>query len=378
MKLKRITSLIQVFTLLCALLISAPRTTYAEEVIFERAITNVPYVENPTDYQYMDIQLPNKGEGPFPVVVFIHGGAWVGFDRTYDLYNQTFNYLMKNGYAIVRIDYTLSQGSVNFEESEIEKSGYPQMIYDVKAAVRYLKANAEEYHLDSDHIALLGESAGAHLAMLAGATNGNSKYEDMAMGNAEYTSDVQAVVSFYGPTDLSLNPLLAECVLGYDYTEEQMQEASPYYQVTENMVPLLLNHGENDAQVSIEHSYKIEARVKELCGEDRVTTMYHENAVHGDAKVYNSKLTVDALTAFLDTNLKGITSQPATPTEKALEPTSAAVTTQPTQVPQSVETTQPTVEAEKGQGLSPIIPIAIILVVCCILCIVLIRQKRKR
>ena len=73
----------------------------------------------------------------------------------------------------------------------------------MKAAIRYLRANAENYHLDSANFAIWGESAGGCIVDFVGTTNGNPAYEDLSMGNAEYSSEVQAVVSWYAITDLA-------------------------------------------------------------------------------------------------------------------------------------------------------------------------------
>lgn len=269
-----------------------------------KKFASIPYTENAMKYQYLDVELP-EGEGPFPVVMFIHGGAWMLLNRKYDLLNQTFESFLSKGYAIVRVDYTLTDGNVG--TLNITKSGYPNMIYDLKAAVRFLRANAKEYNLDTNNIAALGESAGAHLAMLLGTTNGNAAYEDLSMGNGDYSSDIQAIVSYYGPADLNAGTKnsndLATCVLGNDSTEAQRIEASPYYQLSKNSPPLFLTHGRNDESVAFENSTKMEQKAKELIGEDNVTTVYFDNAPHADKVVFNGTELISSIETFLSIHL---------------------------------------------------------------------------
>lgn len=96
--------------------------------------------------------------------------------------------------AVVTFDYTLSP-----------YGKFPLQICELKAAVRYLRAYAKTYHIDPDHITYWGLSAGAHIAALAAVSNGVKELEDLSMGNADFSSDVQAVVDLYGPVDITLD-----------------------------------------------------------------------------------------------------------------------------------------------------------------------------
>ena len=135
-----------------------------------------------------------------PVVVFIHGGAW--WEASYKMEeefsgkwsNQQLSYvlgLVDEGATVATIDYRLSQ-----------EAPYPAQIQDCKAAVRFLRAHAEEYGIDPDHIASSGTSAGAHLALLLAVTGDVEELEGDIGGNLEFSSRVQACADFYGMTDI--------------------------------------------------------------------------------------------------------------------------------------------------------------------------------
>jgi acetyl esterase/lipase len=257
---------------------------------------DVPTVENGTKYNYVDITVP-KGGGPYPVVFWIHGGGWSQLDRTSFFISDTREYLLSKGYAIVSAEYTLCESA-----GEDITSGYPQMVYDLKTAVRFIRANADKYNLDTSFIAAMGESAGAHLAMLLGTTNSSKAHEDLSMGNAGFSSDVQAMVSYFGPSDLVDN-IMGYAVFGSSYTEELGKAASPYYQITKNAPPLFLTHGENDAAVPIEHSYKMEQKAKELIGAKNVTSIYYADAPHASKAAFDKSSAMQAVEVFLATQL---------------------------------------------------------------------------
>lgn len=120
--------------------------------------TDVPTVENGSEANYVNITVP-KGDGPYPVIMWVHGGAWSSLDRYSCFISDTMDYLLSKGFAVVSAEYTLS----HVVDGKVLSSGWPQMIYDLKAAVRFLRANAETYRLDTNYIVAMGESAGAHL-----------------------------------------------------------------------------------------------------------------------------------------------------------------------------------------------------------------------
>ena len=133
---------IPLFLILLAVILSGCMST-PEPV--QRKWSDIAYA-NQSETQKLDIYLPEKGSGPFPVIISIHGGAFLGGDKIAAAAEMAG---LERGYALVRVNYRLYR-----------EARFPAPVYDVKAAVRFIKANAESYYLDSDRIAVWGDSAG--------------------------------------------------------------------------------------------------------------------------------------------------------------------------------------------------------------------------
>src|SRR5687767_8759314 len=137
----------------------------------------------------LDLYLPSDGEGPFPVLVWIHGGGWM--EGSKNLAPNSFQVRQTaRGYAVASINYRLSQQAI-----------FPAQIHDCKAAVRWLRAHAREYNLDPDRVASWGSSAGGHLATLLGTSGDVEDLEGSVGGNLEFSSRVQATVDMFGPSN---------------------------------------------------------------------------------------------------------------------------------------------------------------------------------
>jgi acetyl esterase/lipase len=137
----------------------------------------------------MDIYQANSGDGPRPVLVWIHGGGWQSGSH-----NQTplmALALRDAGMTVASIGYRLSDQAI-----------FPAQLHDCKGAIRYLRANAATYGIDPDRIAVWGSSAGGHLAALVATTGGIARLEGTSGGNLKESSRVQAGATFFGPTDL--------------------------------------------------------------------------------------------------------------------------------------------------------------------------------
>ena len=150
--------------------------------------SNVAYASTSSS-QVLDIWMPAGVTGPVPLVIFVHGGAFMGGDKSMEGGNVTS--VLAAGYAAASLNYRLSGEAI-----------FPAAVQDVKAAVRFLRANAAKYGLDPDRFAAWGESAGGNLVAMIGTTGDQSTVlDDPSLGNAGVSSAVQAVVDFYGPTD---------------------------------------------------------------------------------------------------------------------------------------------------------------------------------
>ncbi|WP_270738902.1 alpha/beta hydrolase fold domain-containing protein, partial [Massilioclostridium coli] len=266
-------------------------------------LNDVSYVEGSNDpYQTLDIELPENMSGPVPVLVFIHGGAWVIGDKTDEELGGILDAALAEGYATVRVNYRLAQNAQ-----------WPAQIYDCKAAIRFIRANAETYHLNPDQIAVMGCSAGGHLVQMMGVTNGNPEFEDLSMGNTDVSSDVQAVVSMYGISDIStwhqseeqLGNIIGNgkdpisMLIGDNYTTEQALAVSPITYVSSNTAPMFIGHGKNDTLVDVEQSFNLAEKVKENIDPELVDTYFPENAAHAQHDAWNNAETIKVTLNFL-------------------------------------------------------------------------------
>jgi acetyl esterase/lipase len=208
----------------------------------------------------LDLYLPKDVKKP-PLVVFIHGGSW----RANSYKNCQTPWLTDHGFAVASISYRLSQVAV-----------FPAQIHDCKAAVRWLRAHANEYGYDATRIGVAGTSAGGHLALLLGTTGGVTEYEGAVGGNLDQSSTVQAVVDYYGPTDFiqrsqnqpakteKENSPVWQLIGGpVKQNQERARFASPAFQVSEGDAPLLILHGDKDTTVYLDQSQRIERAYQE-------------------------------------------------------------------------------------------------------------------
>ena len=138
--------------------------------------------------QKLDLYLPANGKSSYPIVVYIHGGAFLSGDQASGMDMTTINQLVSHGYAVASINYRLSSEAI-----------YPAQINDAKTAVRWLKANAAQYRLNPEKIASWGGSAGGNLASLLGTTADVAALEGSDLGNADKSSKVIASVDWFGP-----------------------------------------------------------------------------------------------------------------------------------------------------------------------------------
>jgi len=208
--------------------------------------------------QTLDFFVPAEAKShPVPVVIWIHGGGWHSGDKK----GKMFLGLVTRGFAVASIDYRLSQEAI-----------WPAQIYDCKAAVRWVRAQANKYNLDSKHIGVWGGSAGGHLVLMLGTTNGLKELEGDE-GNQKFSSDVEAVCDWFGPTDflhiqeqipktdeqhkpkIDAMSLVGMLIGGPVAThEEQAKQASPITYLTKECAPTLILHGDSDPIVPLQQS----------------------------------------------------------------------------------------------------------------------------
>jgi acetyl esterase/lipase len=260
--------------------------------------------------QKLDIYLPNEGKGPYPVIVSIHGGAFMFGDKADGQLNPMLAGLA-HGYAVLSINYRMSGEAL-----------FPKNINDVKAAIRWVKANAKKYNFNESKIALWGGSAGGNLAALAGTSGDVKELEDMSLGNANHSSRVQAVVDWFGPTDfLAMDDQLKETgngtpdhnevnspesrVLGQKITEipDKVKQANPETYITRDDPPFFIEHGTKDHLVPTQQSVNFARKLEAVLGKEKVTLHLLEGTKHG-GPAFETPENLKLVFTFLDAYLK--------------------------------------------------------------------------
>ena len=270
-----------------------------------RKFLDVPYAGTDNPAQTLDILLPAQGTGPFPVLIQFHGGAFLGGDKQDGQCVYLINGIFR-GYAVVNVNYRLTGEAI-----------FPEPVYDAKAAIRFLRANAELYRLDPSRFAVSGDSAGAYFAALLGTSAGVGALEDLSMGNADYDSSVQAVVGMFGVYDLAMQsqftedaPPMPDGTKMANYADifagavcrdcpGLAALASPADYATKNCPPMLIQAGTADEIVPYQASVELVEHVNAVCGKGRAILESIQGATHGHPD-YASERYEHSRFAFLD------------------------------------------------------------------------------
>jgi len=266
---------------------------------------------NQSQAQKLDIYLPEEGDGPYPVILSIHGGAFKSGDKGDGQVNAMLEGL-KRGYAVVSVNYRLSGEAI-----------WPAQIQDVKAAIRWIRANSKQYKLNSGKIASWGGSAGGHLSAMAGTSGNVKELEDLSQGNADQSSRVQAVVDWFGPTDfLKMDEQAKESKVANpqvhsipDSPESQLigknlqdapdlvKSANPETYISKDDPPFFIQHGLNDPLVPYPQSVNFAKKLEQTLGKEKVTLELIPGTGHGGPN-FQTKENIDKVFAFLDKYLK--------------------------------------------------------------------------
>lgn len=274
-----------------------------------KTIKDINYAASKSKAQTLDLYLP-ASRSPLPVIVFIHGGAWTSGTKN----NCPAVGLTARGYAVVSVEYRL-----------VQEAPYPAQIEDCKAAIRFLRAKAKDYNLDADHIGVWGQSAGGHLVALLGTSGDVKEIEGKVGENLNFSSRVQAVCDWYGPSDLTAmmpQSSVADAAIGrlLGGTLQQKHDlavhASPVTYVTKDDPPFLIMHGDQDRTVPLSQSQKLHDVLKKS-GVDS-TLLVVKGAGHG----FKGPQITKAVADFFDRNLKQ-----RSVTQPASKPAVAAVRT---------------------------------------------------
>ncbi|MEL7220418.1 MAG: alpha/beta hydrolase [Bacteroidota bacterium] len=259
--------------------------------------TTYTYAESLIGRHELDVYLPDKKATPAPVIVFLLGGGWeLGSRKNFQsgILSQ-----IKRGFAVVGVSYSFSQ-----------QAAWPTQLHEVKAAIRWLRARAEELHLDTNCIILWGISAGGHIASVVGASNELSAQEGTLGQYLAQSSEVHAVVAWYPPTDFTqTDDLNAISKRGFyratkkllratssDYTLKA-QAANPISYINKATPPFFIQHGSWDQIVPEKQSRLLYDALKHA--DIYVEYERLSGYVHADLRFNNSR-NLTKVNAFLD------------------------------------------------------------------------------
>jgi acetyl esterase/lipase len=236
---------------------------------------NVPYVDNGHERQKLDLFMPPGASSACPLLVWVHGGAWKGGSKE----NCPAVGMVAQGWVVASLNYRFSQHAI-----------FPAQIEDCKAAVRFLRANADKYKIDKGRVAAWGASAGGHLVAMLG-TTGQTKEFDVG-AHLDQSSAVSCVINWFGPADFlrwkdgtiikpSKNDDVVAKLFGGPVMEHQdlAKKASPLYFVDKNSAPMLLMHGDKDSLVPVQQSRDLYAALEKAGVESKL--QIYPNTDHG-------------------------------------------------------------------------------------------------
>ena len=292
-----------------------------------------------SENDYVNLYVPNDVENP-PLIVAVHGGGFVLNDCESRQAQLFYQYFRDHGYAVATVNYRLADEAV-----------FPAAVQDVKAAVRFLKANAETYGYDAGKVTIWGESAGGYLAVMTGATT-DAEFNDLPfIGEDQLTepvsSGVDVVLDYYGAVQLEskadraaafralgVPAFVVDLAAGWlkdpikdkpwaetcedawmgrpfeEMTEEEKELVQPMYYVRKNLhgerpLAVLIWHGDADITVPVTQSELLYDTLKAQNGADPLTFQVIRNAKHADENMY-SDAQLEQLKAWLDATLAGI------------------------------------------------------------------------
>lgn len=271
-----------------------------------RKITDIEYARAGDQPLKLDLYQPAADHAP--LLVWLHGGRWERGSKE----RMPLAALVDHGYALASLD---------FRPASI--APFPGQVHEIKAALRFLRAQAARYGYEATRIGILGESSGGHLAALVGTTNGHRELEGTLGEHLDTSSDVHAIVSYFGAANLVTilaqstpyglgvrTPALKSLLGGLPEENEALARlASPVFHVDAGDPPLLLLHGDQDSQMPINQSHELEGAY-EGAGLDAKLIVVH-GVGHGDAAFFDRDRTA-LVAAFLDAHLRpGLATEPS-------------------------------------------------------------------
>jgi acetyl esterase/lipase len=275
------------------------KSIFPEGTIFKQ---NIPYAGDTLKKHLLDIYLPANATANTPVVIWLHGGAWMLNDKYADMsyMKNTVRGFIEKGYALASIDYRHSTTAV-----------FPAQIQDCNQALQFLYDNASTYKLDKNKFALIGFSAGGHLASLL-ALSANNNTPGFYPAKKKSTFQLTCVFDFYGPFDLLMMAALSDPEATFDPLSRLLgasplkrpdlaKVASPSSYVDKNDPPFFIVQGEKDQSVPYQQSVLLKAYLDQAGVKNELTIV--KDAPHYGV-MFDTEDIRTKLFAFLDSKLK--------------------------------------------------------------------------
>lgn len=269
---------------------------------FYKKELDLPYTQPIDNKLTLDIIYPcNENLAkPYKLIVVFHGGGWMFGDKRYESLKGIFQ-VLSQGYAIATVNTSLSG-----------RKQWPNQLFEAKTAIRFLRANAKKYQLDTENIVVWGGSSGAHLALMLATTNGYDEFEDKKLGYAKLSSAVQGAVSWYGISNVSQvtgeGIEAANSLMGFNILQfpERTFRANPINYVTTSVPKILLVHGTKDKIVPYIQSVQMYDKIINLSKDaSRAKLITIEGARHSDPQIKNEEMVLQNLDFVDDIIWKG-------------------------------------------------------------------------
>jgi acetyl esterase/lipase len=263
---------------------------------------NISYAADKETKHLLDVYLPPNAKANTPLVIWVHGGAWMHGDKYADMgyMKNTIRAIIENGFALASIDYRLSTTAI-----------FPAQIQDCFQAVEFLFSHAATYKLDKNRFALFGFSAGGHLASLL-ALSSNNNVETFYPAKKKHSFKIKAVVDFYGPSDFMLffgqakpedvdNPIAKLLGSSPIVRPDLSKLASPVTYIDSGDPRFLIVHGEKDTEVPTTHSYLLKSYL-DLAKVNNELVVVKDAPHYGE--MFDTKEVKEKVISFLQRELK--------------------------------------------------------------------------
>jgi acetyl esterase/lipase len=294
---------------------SRPNESAEGKTITVTIIKDLVYA-NQSNAQKLDIYMKAGVHTPRPVIVWIHPGGFIEGDKSGNA-GAAFALarvnmisvvmpMLERGYSVVSVNYRLSEEAV-----------FPASVYDIKAAIRWIKANADTYYFDPNRVVAWGSSSGGYYAALMATSGDVKELEDLSMGNPDFTSKVIAAIDWYGPTDfLAMDPQHLELgqeahvheptsheslFMGASVTSipEKCKLASPITHVSAKSAPLYIQQGTGDPVIPYQQGQTLADTMATAIGKENVGLDLVPNVGHADSCFFAEE-NIHKMLDFLD------------------------------------------------------------------------------